>query len=145
VTAGHCPACGGQMPDRDRSRGGRPARYCSGACKAKAYRDRQQAGSPAAPDSPLPAAARHARAVEIRQQASDLIATLADTASGQQALFTTPSSSRQPRPAAIARTLHRLVTELATLAAATTVTKHATKRCPPEAPPLFGDAGPDGS
>jgi hypothetical protein len=32
------------MPDRDRSRGGRRARYCSGACKAKAYRDRQQAG-----------------------------------------------------------------------------------------------------
>jgi hypothetical protein len=145
VTAGHCPACGRQMPDRDRSRGGRPARYCSGACKAKAYRDRQQAGSPAAPGPPLPAAARHARAVEIRQQASDLIATLTDTASGQQALFTTPSPARQPRPAAIARTLHRLVTELATLAATTTVTKHATKRRPAEASPLFGDAEPDGS
>jgi hypothetical protein len=145
VTAGHCSACGGQMPGQARSRGGRPARYCSGACKAKAYRDRQQAGGSAAPDGPpLPAAARHARAVEIRQQASDLIATLADTASGQQALFTTPSSARQPRPAAIARALHRLVTELATLAAASTVTKHATKRRPPEDSPLFGDAGPDG-
>ena len=145
MTAGRCPTCGGQMPDRDRGRGGRPARYCSGACKAKAYRDRQRAGSPAAPDGPpLPAAARHARAVEIRQQASDLIATLADTASGQQALFTTPSSARQPRPAAIARTLHRLVTELAKLAAASTVTKHATKRRPAEDPPLFGDAEPDG-
>ena len=147
MTAGRCPTCGGQMPDRDRDRGrgGRPARYCSGACKAKAYRDRQRAGSPAAPDGPpLPAAARHARAVEIRQQASDLIATLADTASGQQALFTTPSSARQPRPAAIARTLHRLVTELAKLAAASTVTKHATKRRPAEDPPLFGDAEPDG-
>jgi hypothetical protein len=85
VTAGHCPACGGQVPDRDRSRGGRPVRYCSGACKAKAYRDRQRAGGPAAPDGPLPAAARHARAIEIRQQVSDLIASLADTASGQQA------------------------------------------------------------
>jgi hypothetical protein len=144
VTAGTCSACGGQVPDRDRSRGGRPARYCSGACKARAYRARQQAGGSAASDGPpLPAAARHARAVEIRQQASDLIATLADTASGQQALFTTPSA-RQPRPAAIARTLHRLVTELATLAAATTVTKHATKRRPTEASPLFGDAEPDG-
>jgi len=131
------------MPDRDRSRGGRPARYCSGACKAKAYRARQQARGSAAPDGPpLPPAARHARAVEIRQQASDLIPTLADTASGQQALFTTPSSARRPRPAAIARTLHRLVTELATLAAATTVTKHATKRRPPEAPPCSAMPNP---
>ncbi len=145
MTAGHCPACGGQMPDRDRNRGGRPARYCSGACKAKAYRDRRQAGSPAAPGSPPPpAAARHARAVEIRQQASDLIATLADTASGQQALFTTPSTARRPRPATIARTLHLLVTELAALAAASTVTKHATKHSPAEDSSLFDDTEPGG-
>ena len=144
MTAGMCPACGGHMPDRDRSRGGRKARYCSGACKAKAYRDRQQAGGPAAPDGPpLPAAARHARAIEIRQQASDRITALADTASGQQALFTAPASPRRARPAETARTLHRLITELATLAAATAVTKHATKRRPPEASPLFGDARPD--
>jgi hypothetical protein len=143
VTTGRCPACGEQMPDRDRSRGGRKAHYCSGACKARAYRARRQAGGSAAPEGqPLPPAARHARAVEIRRQASDLIATLADTASGQQALFTTPASARQARPAEIARTLHRLVTELATLAAAATVTKRATKRRPPEASRLFDDAGP---
>jgi RNA polymerase sigma-70 factor (ECF subfamily) len=145
VTTAGCPACGGQVPDRDRSRGGRRARYCSGACKAKAYRDRQQAGGLAAPDGPpLPAAARHARAVEIRQQASDLIATLADTASGQQPLFTTPGTTRRPRPAEAARTLHRLITELATLATAAGATKRATKRRLPETSPLFGDAAPDG-
>jgi hypothetical protein len=94
-----CPACDGQMPDRDRGRGGRKARYCSGACRAKAYRARRQAGGFAASDSPpLPAAARHARAVEIRQQASDLIGTLADTASGQQALFASPGSAAAPGP-----------------------------------------------
>jgi len=145
MTAGTCPACGGQVPDRDRSRGGRPARYCSGACKAKAYRERQQPGSPAAPDGPpLPAAARHARAIEIRQQASDLITALADTASGQQALFTTPASPRRARPAETARTLHRLITELATLAATATITKRATKPHLPETPTLLDNADPDG-
>jgi hypothetical protein len=95
------------MPDRDRSRGGRRARYCSGACKAKAYRDRQQAGGTAAPNGPpLPAGARHARAVEIRQQVSELTGALADTASGQQALFTSPGTPRLGRPAQAARTLH---------------------------------------
>jgi hypothetical protein len=142
MTAGACPACGGQVPDRDRSRGGRPARYCSGACKAKAYRDRQQAGGPEPP--PLPPATRHARAVEIRQQASDLIAALADTASGQQALFATPASARRARPAEAARTLHRLITELAALAAAAAVTKRATKRRPSEASLPFDDAEPGG-
>jgi hypothetical protein len=88
-------------------------------------------------DGPLPEGARHARAVEIRQQASDLIAILADTASGQQALFVTPAASRRTRPAETARILHRLITELATLAAA--VTKPATKRRPPETSPLFDD------
>jgi hypothetical protein len=132
------------MPDRDRSRGGRKARYCSGACKAKAYRGRQQAGDSAVQDGPpLPAAARHARAVEIRQQVSELAGALADTASGQQALFTSPGTARRTRPAEAARVLHRLITELAALAAASAVTKHATKRRSPaglpQASPLFGD------
>ncbi|MGH3199790.1 MAG: hypothetical protein ACRDOH_06155 [Streptosporangiaceae bacterium] len=88
-----CPACGSQLPRRDRSHGGRKARYCSGACKAKAYRARQQAGGPPATDkAPLPSAARHARAVEIRQQVSELTGIMADTASGQQALFASPGT-----------------------------------------------------
>jgi hypothetical protein len=145
VTAtARCPVCDGQVPDRDRSRGGRKARYCSGGCKAKAYRARQQADDAAAPDRPpLPAAGRHARAVEIRQQASDLIGTLADTASGQQALFASPGASRRTRPAETARILHRLITELATLATAAAVTERATKRRPPagapQTSPLFDD------
>ena len=148
TTAPLCPVCDGQMPDRDRGRGGRKARYCSGACKAKAYRARRQAGGSAAPDSPpLPAAARHARAVEIRQQAGDLIGALADTASGQQALFASPGSARCTRPAETARILHRLITELTALAAATAVTKRATKRHPPagapQASPLFDDGDLD--
>jgi hypothetical protein len=142
VTASTCPACGEQVPDRDRRHGGRPARYCSGACKAKAYRDRQQAGGPEPP--PLPPAARHARAIEIRQQANDLIAALADTASGQQALFATPASVRRVRPAEAARTLHRLIAELAALAAATAVTKRATKPHPTETSTLLDDADPGG-
>jgi hypothetical protein len=138
-----CPACGEPLSDRDRSHGGRKARYCSGACKARAYRARRQAGGPAAPDGPpLPEGARHARAVEIRQQASDLIAILADTASGQQALFATPAVSRLTRPAEAARILHRLITELATLA--DTGTKPATKRRPPETSPLFDEDLNDG-
>ena len=146
TTAPRCPVCDGQMPDRDRSRGGRKARYCSGACKAKAYRARQQAGGFAAPDSPpLPAAARHARAVEIRQQAGDLIGALADTASGQQALFASPGSASRTRPAETARILHRLIAELTALATVTAVTKRATKRelpaGPPQTSPLFEEAG----
>ena len=139
-----CPVCDGQMPDRDRGHGGRKARYCSGACKSKAYRTRHQAGSPAAPAGPpLPEGARHARAVEIRQQASDLIGILADTASGQQALFASPAAARRTRPAGTARILHRLITELTTLAAAAAVTKHATKRRLPNDPPLSDEADPN--
>jgi hypothetical protein len=134
-TADRCPVCDGQMPARDRARGGRKARYCSGACKAKAYRDRQQAGdSPGADTPPLTAAARHARAVEIRHQVSELAGILADTASGQQALFASPGTARRARPADTARTLHRLVSELAALAAAT-VTKRVTLRRPPTGTP----------
>jgi hypothetical protein len=139
-----CPACGGQMPDRDRPHGGRKARYCSGACKAKAYRARQQASEPpGTPALPLTASARHARAIDIRQQASDLIGTLADTASGQQALFPAPGRDRCTRPAETARILHRLIAELSTLATAAAATKRATKRRPPAGPtqasPLFDD------
>jgi len=69
--AGQCPVCGRQLPMHDRANGGRTLRYCPGACKAKAYRARQQADRPAASDeTPLPADARHARAVDIRQRIS---------------------------------------------------------------------------
>ena len=63
VTGGtRCPVGGRRLPDRDRPHGARKARYCSGACKAKAYRACQQAGEPPATDgAPLPPAARHAR------------------------------------------------------------------------------------
>ena len=99
VTPGtRCPVCGRQLPGRDRPRGGRKPRYCSGACKAKAYRARQHAGTPRARKPPLPAAARHARAIEIRQQISELTGAMADTASGQQALFASPGTT-PPRPA----------------------------------------------
>jgi hypothetical protein len=143
TAAARCPVCDVQMPDRDRSRGGRKARDCSGACKAKAYRDRQQAVDSAVPDGPpFPTGARHARAVEIRQQASNLIGTLADTASGQQALFATPGAARRTRRAETARILHRLITELATLATATAVTKRRPPERAPQTSPLFDDGDP---
>ncbi|MBO0805853.1 MAG: hypothetical protein J2P25_22625 [Nocardiopsaceae bacterium] len=141
-----CPVCDRQLLPSGRPHGGRRPRYCSDACKAKAYRARQQSGQPAtAEPEPLPPGARHARAVEIRQQASELTGALADTASGQQALFDAPGTARRPRPAETARTLHLLITELTTLAATAIVTKHATKRRAPadtpQTPPLFDDAG----
>jgi hypothetical protein len=144
VTAARCPVCDEPVPARDRPNGGRKARYCSGAGKARAYRARQQASELPAPDGPpLAAAARHARAVEIRQQVSELTGTLADTASGQQALFVTPGAARCPRPAETARVLHRLIGELTMLATAAAVTKRATKRRTPggtpRISPLFGD------
>ena len=144
TAAARCPVCDGQFPARDRARGGRKLRYCSGACKAKAYRARQQADEPLGTDRPtLAPAARHARAVEIRQQVSELAGALADAASGQQALFTSPGIGRGNRPAKTARILHRLITELAALATAATVTKHVTLRCAPagtpQTSPLFDD------
>lgn len=137
-----CAACGAQLPGRDRTRGGRNARYCSGACKAKAYRARMNAGEPAsAGRPPLSAATRHARAIEIRQ----LAASLADTASGQQELFASPGAARAARPAETAQALHQLITELAALAAAMAVTKRVTlPGAPAQAPqtaPLFGPPG----
>ena len=134
--AGRCPACGSLLPGRDRQRGGRKLRYCSGACKAKAYRD-------AEPPLPPTAAARHARATEIRRQIIELTAAMADTASGQQALFASPGTTRRARPADTARTLHHLVNELATLATAATITKRVTIRRATDRTPqtslLFGE------
>jgi hypothetical protein len=145
TTAARCPVCGEQLPARDRTRSGRKPRYCSGACKAKAYRARQQAGEPPATEpGPLPPGARHARAIEIRHQVGELAGILADTASGQQALFATPGTARRARPAETGRALHRLVTELTMLAATATDPKRATKRHQPAgAPqaPLFGETG----
>jgi hypothetical protein len=141
-----CAACGAQLPGRERAHGGRNARYCSGACKAKAYRARRNAGEPAGPGGPpLSAAIRHARAIEIRQQISQLAAILADTASGQQELFASPGAAQGVRPAETAQALHRLITELAALAAAATVTKRVTFPGTPapasKTAPLFGHPG----
>jgi hypothetical protein len=145
VTAARCQACGGPIPDRDRTRGGRTARYCSGACKARAYRSRQNdsqlPGIRPAP-APLTAAARHARVMEIRQQLAELTGSLADTASGQQALFAATGPTRRARPADTARKLHQLITELSALAEDATVTKRVTlRRTPAESAPtapMFG-------
>jgi hypothetical protein len=150
VTDGsRCPVCGGRLPPRDRPHGGRKARYCSGACKAKAYRARQQAGGPPPDTPPASPAARHARAIEIRQQVSELTGIMTDTASGQMALFASPGTARRRiRPAETARTLHRLIAELTALALAATVTERATKRQAPDGTtptmPLFDEGGNDG-
>jgi len=131
MTDGRCPVCLGPLLPRERPHGGRNARYCSGACKAKAYRARRRNGTPTGTSPPpLTADARHARVVEIRQQVSELISTLADTASGQQALFGTPGTARRAKPADAAATVHKLITELASLAADATVTKRVTLRRP---------------
>ena len=141
-----CPVCGGQIPRRDRQRGGRPPSYCSTACKAKAYRARQRSGAhPELTGSPRPAtaAARHARVTEIRQQISELTALLADTASGQQALFTPARNTRRTQPGDTGTELRRLVTELTTLA--TDATASARRPAPrpaasvPQTPPLFSE------
>jgi hypothetical protein len=146
VTDGaRCPVCGRQIPAPGRPHGGRKARYCSGACKAKAYRTRQQDGEQRPDIPPLSPAGRHARVIEIRQQVSELVGDMADTASGQQALFpSTGTARRRTRPAETARTLHRLIAELATLAAAT-VTERVTIRQAPggttQTMPLFDEGG----
>jgi hypothetical protein len=149
VTDGaRCPVCGRQVPARDHPHGGRTARYCSGACKAKAYRARQQAGEQRPGTPPISPAGRHARVIEIRQQVSGLVGDMADTASGQQALFASPGTARRrARAAETARTLHRLIAELATLATAT-ITERVTIRQPPggttQTMPLFDEGGNDG-
>jgi hypothetical protein len=60
---------------------------------AKAPRVRRRAPDTDRP--PLTPAARHARGAEIRQQVSELAGALADTASGQQALFASPGTTRR--------------------------------------------------
>ena len=144
MTAGRCPVCDQPVPARDRPHGGRNARYCSAACKAKAYRARQENNGPSGTGPPpLTAAARHARVIEIRQQITELTGILADTASGQQALFVTPGTARRIKPAGTARTLHKLIAELASLAADATVTKRVTlhrAESGKQAPPLSGNA-----
>jgi hypothetical protein len=124
-----CPVCGRRLAARDRPHGGRKARYCSGACKARAYRARQQAGEPPPDTPPASPAARHARVIEIRQQVSELTSIMADAASGQQPLFAPPGTARRRnRPAETARTLHRPIAELTALAAAATLTERVTIR-----------------
>jgi hypothetical protein len=86
-------------------------------------------------------AARHARAVEIRQQVSGLAGGLADTAIGQQALFASPGTTRRTRAAEAARILHRLITQLTMLATATTVTKRRAPDGAPQTSPLSEGAG----
>ena len=82
---------------------------------------------PPSPAQPVPPAGRHARAVEIRQQVSELVGIMADAASGQQALFASPGAARRRSPPAeTARTLHCLIAELAALAAAATATERVT-------------------
>jgi hypothetical protein len=98
---------------------------------------------------PLSPAGRHARVIEIRRQVSELAGDMADTASGQQTLFPSPGTSRRRnRPAETARTLHRLIAELETLAVAATVTERVTIRQAPGGPtramPLFDEVGNDG-
>jgi hypothetical protein len=140
-----CPVCDEPLPARDRPHGGRNARYCSGACKARAYRARQQAGeTPAGDLALLPPGGRHARVIEIRQQVSELAGMLADTASGQQTLFAAPGATRRIRPAETGRALHRLIAELTMLAATATVAKRAAARPQtgaPRASPLFEETG----
>jgi hypothetical protein len=100
---------------------------------------------------PLSPAARHARVIEIRQQVSELVVTcpMADAASGQQALFASPGTARRrTRPAETARTLHRLIAELAALAIAATVTERVTIRQAPggttQTMSLFDERSNDG-
>jgi len=147
VTAGRCPVCDQPIPARDRPHGGRSARYCSGACKARACRARRENNGPSGTGPPpLTAAARHARAIEIRQQITELTGILADTASGQQALFGTPATARRTKPSGAARTLHKLIAELASLAAGATVTKRVTLHRTEngqQAPPLLSGTTPD--
>jgi len=114
-----CLHCDTALPDQPRPGGGRKPRYCTDACKARAYRARQLTTWARPPEEvtlPATAAARYARATEIRRQISELVTTLADIASGQQALFESPASSKPVR--ATIKKLNKLTSELAALAAA---------------------------
>lgn len=95
-----CLHCDTALPDQPRPGGGRKPRYCTDACKARAYRARQlttRARPPEEVTLPATAAARYARAAEIHRQISELVTTLADIASGQQALFEVSPVSRTRR------------------------------------------------
>ena len=114
-----CLHCGTALPGQPRPRGGRKPRYCTDACKARAYRARQltaRATPPAGTAIPAGAAARYARATEIHPQISELVTTLAAIASGQQALFESAASSKPARTTI--RKLNKLISEMAALAAA---------------------------
>ena len=111
-----CPVCGEHLPGPDPRRTGRKPGYCSNACKAKAYRARQRSGehvSAADPALLSSAGDRYVRTTGIHQRISDLTTALADTASGQQALFAPPRTVRRMRPADTAAALHLLIAELA--------------------------------
>jgi len=114
-----CLHCDTALPDQPRPGGGRKPRYCTDACKARAYRARQLttwARPPGEVTLPATAAARYARAAEIHRQISELVTTLADIASGQQALFESTTSSKPVRTTI--KKLNKLTSELAALAAA---------------------------
>jgi hypothetical protein len=113
-----CLHCDTALPDQPRPGGGRKPRYCTDACKAKAYRARQLTAWARPPEEvtlPATTAARYARATEIHRQISELVTTLADIASGQQALF--ESTTSKPVRTTIKK-LNKLTSELAALAAA---------------------------
>jgi len=110
ISGTSCPVCGQQLPGPDPWRTGRKPRYCSNACKAKAYRDRQHSGehaSAAGPPLPSSAADRYARTIEIRQQISDLTTAMAETASGQQAMFASPRTPPRRNCGSTAPARHR--------------------------------------
>ena len=106
-----CLHCDTALPGQPRPRGGRKPRYCTEACKARAYRARQLAAWPGRPrKSRCPLPRRPGTPAQPRST------TLADTASGQHALFET-AASRKPLRATINK-LNKLTSELAALAAA---------------------------
>ena len=114
-----CLHCDTALPGQPRPRGGRKPRYCTEACKARAYRARQLTAWARPPEEvtlPATAAARYARATEIHRQISELVTTLADIASGQQALFESTTTSKPVRTTI--KKLNKLTSELAALAAA---------------------------
>ena len=114
-----CLHCDTALPDQPRPGGGRKPRYCTDACKARAYRTRQLTAWARPPEEvtlPATAAARYARATEIHRQISELVTTLADIASGQQALFESTTTSKPVRTTI--KKLNKLTSELAALAAA---------------------------
>ncbi len=109
---------------------------------AKAYRVRRQAGGPPDTDRPpVTPAARHARAVEIRQQVGELAGALADTPAASRRYSHHQAPPRRTRAAEATRILHRLITELTMLATATTVPKRRAPDGAPQTSPLFGEAG----